>query len=160
MWVTIRTNSLSAPVVTRGVELVNKEGGVTQKTFWRGVLVVFLCLALAAPVDAQILSPSYGKIENTAIIGGAVAVVAVVVIVAVVVTRKKKITGCVHAGDNGLSIMNEKDKLTYELAGNTAGIKAGGRVTLQGKKLKSKDKAKPLTWQVDKLTKDFGSCRP
>lgn len=134
---------------------------MTQKTLWRGALVVLLCVALAMPLDAQQnIGPSFGGLEAAAI-AAVVLVAGVIIIVIVVVTHgKKTITGCVNPGDNGMSVTDEKDKQIYKLSGNTADIKSGHRVTLKGKKMKSKDKAKPLTWQVDKLTKDFGLCHP
>ena len=59
-----------------------------------------------------------------------------------------------------MSVTDEKDKRTYALSGNTADIKAGDRVTLQGKKSNSKAANAPLGWQVNKETKDLGACQP
>ena len=131
---------------------------MTQKTIWRGALVLLLCVALATPVQAQ----SSGKIVNVGpIIGGAVAGIAGAVIVVVMLAHKKKtITGCAVAGDSGLSVLDEKEKSTYKLSGNTAGIQAGERVSLRGKKAKSKDRGSVLTLQVEKLARDFGPCHP
>jgi hypothetical protein len=95
---------------------------------------------------------------------GIVAVAAAVVVITVVVvhesTKKKAITGCVNSGDNGMSVTDEKDKRIYTLSGNSAGIKPGDRVTLQGKKVKAKGANAPLAWEVNKVTKDFGACQP
>ena len=45
------------------------------------------------------------------------------------------------------------------LSGNTAGIKPGDRMTLQGKKIKP-NSSNTLTWETKKITKDFGACQP
>ena len=134
---------------------------MSPKIFWRGLLVSLLCLSLAVPVRAQFFPPGT-KFPSAkgAVIGAAVGVAAIVIILAVVLTHKQKITGCVSGNDSGMSVTDEKEKVAYTLSGNTAGIKAGERVTLQGKKAKSKDKGSAPTWQVDKLTKDLGSCHP
>jgi len=52
---------------------------------------------------------------------------------------------------------DEVGKRTYMLSGNTTAIRAGDRVTLEGK-LKSKG-ATPI-FEVRSLGRDFGLCRP
>ena len=120
-----------------------------------------LCVALATPARAQ--QNSLNDIGRNIVIG-IVAVTAALVVIAVVVvhesTKKRRITGCVTSGDNGMTVVEEKDKRIYALSGNTAGIKPGDRVTLQGKKAKPKDASTPLTWEVKNETKDFGACQP
>lgn len=59
-----------------------------------------------------------------------------------------------------MSVSDEKNKRIYALTGNTADIKPGDRVTLQGKVAKRKDANAPLAWEVNKETKDFGACQP
>jgi hypothetical protein len=136
---------------------------MSQKTFWRGVLVGLLCVALATPARAQNGSGkplvSYKGSDNTAAASGAaVGVVGATAIITLVLTHKKKITGCVNALYEGMSITDEHDKQTYELLGSTTDFKAGERVCLQVKRIKSKDKGSAPTWQVEKLIKDYGSC--
>jgi hypothetical protein len=131
---------------------------VTSKQFWCGVLIVVLAVVLAKPAEAS------GYPNAGAIVGGIAAVAAAVVIVAVVIihksTAKRTITGCINAGENGMSVTDEKDKQSYSLAGNTTGIKPGDRMTLQGKKIKTKSAAKTLVWETKRVTKDFGVCQP
>jgi hypothetical protein len=131
---------------------------VTRKNLWRAVLIVVLSVVLATPVKAN------GFPSAAGFIAGAVAAVAAVVIVTVVVvheaSKTRRITGCVKSGENGMSLMNETDKRTYMLSGNTIDVKPGDRVTLQGKKVKPKGADKPLAWEVKKETKDFGACQP
>jgi hypothetical protein len=137
------------------------EDSVTQKLFSRGVLIVAVCVVLAIPVQAQ--PYSFNNLGRNVVIGIVAVSVAVVVIAVVVVheSRKKRtVTGCVASGANGMSVTDEKDKRIYALSGNTADIKVGDRVTLQGKNAKSKDAKAPLAWDVNKETKDFGACQP
>jgi hypothetical protein len=135
------------------------EDSVTQKFFWRGVLIVALCVALAIPTRADTLS---NDARNGII--GIVAVSAALVVITVVIVhesrKKRTVTGCVTSGANGMSVTDEKDKRIYALSGNTSDIKPGDRVTLHGKKVNPKDANAPLAWEVNKETKDFGACRP
>jgi hypothetical protein len=135
---------------------------VTSKYLWRGVLIVALSVALSASAEAQAGFPkTTGSGTMVAVVVG---VVAAVVIVAVVVihksSKKRTITGCVNSGENGMNMTDDKDKRFYALSGNTAGIKSGDRMTLQGKEIKPKDAGKTLVWETRKITKDFGVCQP
>jgi hypothetical protein len=121
-------------------------------------LIVALCAALAIPVKAN------GFPSEAGVVAGIVAVAAAVVVITVVVvhesTKKRTVTGCVASGANGMSMTDEKDKRIYALSGDTADIKPGDRVTLQGKKAKPKGASAPLAWEVNKETNDFGTCHP
>ncbi len=130
-----------------------------QKFLWRGVLIVALCAVLAIPAHADQL----GDDIRNAVIGIVAVSVALVVITVVIVheSRKKRtVTGCVISGANGMSVTDEKDKRIYTLSGNSADIKPGDRVTLQGKKAKPNGANAPLAWDINKETKDFGACQP
>jgi hypothetical protein len=59
-----------------------------------------------------------------------------------------------------MSLTDEGDQRIYVLSGNTTGIKAGERMSLQGKKINSNDTGKPLGWKTDTIVKDFGVCQP
>jgi hypothetical protein len=140
----------------------HKEDGVTQKIFLRGVLVIALCVVLAAPAAAQTGNSGYGY--QGPILGPILAVAAALVVVIVVVVhesrKKRMITGCVNSGENGMSVTDEKVKRVYALSGNTTDIKPGDRVTLRSKKVNPNGANKPLTWKVSMETKDFGACQP
>lgn len=138
------------------------EDNVTSKYFWCGVLIVALSLALSTSAQAQ---SGGGKIvSNGTIAGVIVGVVAAVVIVAYVVihesSKKRSITGCVTPAGKGMSVTDERDKRSYALSGDTADIKPGDRMTLQGKKIKPKDAGKPLLWETKTISRDFGVCQP
>jgi hypothetical protein len=132
-----------------------------QKYFWRGIWIVAFCVILATPARAA-TDELHDQIRNAVIGIVAVAAALTVIIVVVVHESKKKrtVTGCVTSGANGMSVADEKDKRIYSLSGNTADIKLGDRVTLQGKKAKRKDASAPLTWEVNKETRDLGVCQP
>ena len=135
---------------------------MTSRSLWCGVLIVALSAALSSGAEAQ---TGGGKIvSNGTIAGVIVGVVAAVVIVTYVVihesTKKRSITGCVIPAGNGMSVTDEKDKRSYALSGNTTDVKAGDRVTLQGKRIKPKDAGKAVAWETKTISKDFGACQP
>lgn len=132
---------------------------MTQKSAWRGVLIIVLCVALSAPARAN----TSLKTAATEIVIGIVAVAAATTVLVVVLIHKSKksaITGCVNPGESGLTITDEKDKQTYALSGNTVAIQPGSRMKLQGKKVKSKAGDKTLVWETKTVAKDFGACQP
>jgi F0F1-type ATP synthase alpha subunit len=139
---------------------------VTSKYVWCGVLIVALSVALSSSAEAQ----TGGKkiVSNGTIAGVLIGAAAVVGIVAYVVihesTKKRSITGCVIPAGGGMSLTDEKDKRSYALSGNTADVKAGDRVTLQGKRIKAKDGGKAIgkvvAWETKTISKDFGACQP
>ena len=83
----------------------------------------------------------------------------VVTIVIVHYSKKRSITGCVSSGPNGMTVTDENDKRIYALSGDTAGVKPGERMRLQGSKITSNG-GKPLGWDTRKINKDFGVCQP
>jgi hypothetical protein len=106
-------------------------------------------------------------LDNTArnIVIGIVAVTAAVaVVITVVIMHESKkdrtITGCVSSGGIGMTIADERDKQVYALSGNTAAITPGDRMSLKGKKAKSKGTNHTLVWVTTNVNKDFGVCQP
>lgn len=71
--------------------------------------------------------------------------------------KPASVKGCVTNGANGLELASTGDKLTYELAGDTSGIKAGELVKVKGKKKHPKGSANS-TFTVSQLSKDYGPC--
>ena len=129
-----------------------------DKHFWRGILIVVLTVALARPARAS-------EAETVLIVvavATAVAAIATVAIVSIVQHRHKKIviTGCVSSGENGMTLTDEEDRRSYSLSGETAGVKPGDRMKLQGKRLKRKRSNKTQVWETAKIVEDFGVCRP
>jgi hypothetical protein len=68
------------------------------------------------------------------------------------------LTGCAVSTANGYELQSQGDQMTYALVGEVAGIKSGDRVRVSGKKEK-KSVGANKQFIVEKLSKDFGSCR-
>jgi hypothetical protein len=130
---------------------------MTHRGLWCAVLIVALTLVAAKPAVAE---QSLQTISNEIVIGIVVVAVALGVTATLLIlhySRKATITGCVNSEGNGLSVTNEKDKRQYVLSGSTAGIKAGDRMTLSGKR---KQDGKAFALEVQKVSHDFGACQP
>lgn len=127
-------------------------------------LIIALSFVLCMPAEAQGFGGGLGQIgpSKGAIVGaivGVVAAVAVVIIVAIHYSKKRTITGCVKPAQNGMIVNDEKDKLVYSLSGDTADVKPGERMTLQGKRIKP-NAGTPLGWEITKIRTDYGVCQP
>jgi len=127
---------------------------MAQKCFWCGIVIVALTVGLAVPAKA--VDP-----EGVLIIIAATAVAAAITVVTLdsVHHRRKKIvvTGCVIAGEKGMTLTDDEDRKIWFISGNTPGIKPGDRMTLQGKKVKGPDKTR--VWEAREVIKDFGVCQ-
>jgi hypothetical protein len=124
-----------------------------------------LCLLLSLPTFAQ--TGGFGGFGNIGPSKG--EVVAIIVSVAAIIAgggfliyhethKHPSITGCVASGADGLTLKNEKDKKVFALSGDFAALGVGERGTLKGKKVK--DSNGKASFQVEKLTKDYGKCNP
>lgn len=138
--------------------MVREEDDVIAKYSRLGILIVVLSVVLAKP--ARAVNPERVLIVVAA--ATAAAAIAAVVIIATVQHRHKKIviTGCVTSGENRTTLIDEEDGRSYTLSGETAGVKPGHRMKLQGKKLKRKRSNKTQLWETDIVVGDFGVCRP
>jgi hypothetical protein len=134
---------------------------VTQKGFWRVLLVAVIGLALAIPARAD--SDTLNNNARNIAIGIGVAAAAVIVVLVIVIhheaVKGRTITGCVSSGAGGMTITNEKDHRVYALVGGTEGIVAGERMKLHGQRLYPPGDAMP-SWETTKVARDFGVCRP
>ena len=130
-----------------------------QKSIWRAVLIVALSLVLATPAKADNLDNAARNI----VIGIVAVTAAIAVVITVVIMHESKkdrtITGCVKSEGNGMTITDERDQQIYALTGNTVGITPGNRMSLKGKKAKSKGDHQRV-WVATSMTKDFGVCHP
>jgi hypothetical protein len=66
------------------------------------------------------------------------------------------VSGCVQPADDGLRLVDEKNKKSYVLAGNALILKPGQRVELKGQKATNESGSQ--TFEARKLVKDLGSC--
>jgi hypothetical protein len=121
-------------------------------------LVLVALLLDSHPAEAQsggrIGGPSGGQVAAAVV--GAAAVIVVIAVVVVHARRPPTITGCAVSGPNGLTLENDSDHQSFALSGETAGIKAGDRVRVQGKKQKANGAARGFT--VLNLKHDYGAC--
>jgi hypothetical protein len=133
---------------------------MTSKCAWCGVLIVVLGLALAQLAEAQLINGQVGPSGGPIVVGIVVTAVALVVATVLVIhySKKRAITGCVISGESGMTLTDEKDKQIYTISGNTADIKPGDRMKLQGKKVKPKAVDKTLVWEASQVTKNYGAC--
>ena len=97
-------------------------------------------------------SGGYKSSTGIAIGAGAAAGVAI----AYLALHKTSVVGCVESSTDGVKLMNEKDRKTYSLAPGSEDLKPGQRVELKGKK--TKESSGKLSFQVQKLAKDYGAC--
>lgn len=67
-----------------------------------------------------------------------------------------RVTGCVQPADDGMRLLDEKNKKTYALVSGDVYLKPGERVLLKGKT--SKSDGGTQTFTAKKLIKDLGSC--
>ena len=94
---------------------------------------------------------------------GAVAIIAVVGVGAGIgiyflVHHNHSLTGCASVTPDGLRLQTQGDDRSYSLVGEIAAIKPGDRVRVSGKK-QNKDGGGAQLFLVEKVAKDFGSCK-
>ena len=107
-------------------------------------------------VDVRPAKADELKNAVTAVIVAIVVVsVGVTVGIVLLVKRAPTVTGCAADGTDGLELQTE-DKQTYRLMGDIAGIHAGDRVHVKGRKRKDKGQ---LTFLVEHTPKVLGSCQ-
>ena len=123
----------------------------------KSILIAVLCVTLARPARSETLTAARDQIVIGIVAVGAGIGVLVTLLVLHARHQHRVVTGCVSPRITGMSLTDEKDKRTYELAGDTAGVKPGDRMTLEGK---PKETSKTLVLEVHKVTGDFGACQP
>jgi hypothetical protein len=126
----------------------------------RTSVALALCLLLVLPAFPQTggqIGPSKGEVVGI-IVGAAAAITVVGILIYRETHKHPSITGCVANGTDGLNLKNERDKKIYTLSGDSSALRVGDRVALKGKKIK--DSGGKLSFQVEKLTKDYGTCNP
>jgi hypothetical protein len=117
-----------------------------------------LLLFVPAEAPAQMYfgggtSGDYGMGQALGIAAGVAVVVGVVYLV---VHERHTITGCVQAVDGTSTLVDEKEKRKYTLIGSA--LQTGERLKLRGKRVKENDGN--LTFRVERITNDYGACKP
>ena len=99
-------------------------------------------------------TPSYGSGKAIGI--GVAAAAAGAGVLYLALHHGSSVTGCVRSGDDGLNLVDEKNKKSYVLLPGGADVRPGERVELKGKK--STGEGKGQTFQAKKLVKNLGAC--
>jgi hypothetical protein len=154
------------------VLLLREEYPMNMKCICREILIAGLIVTLsmvpftnavaqsrAAKPRPESSLPTKGQVDG-AVAGIVVGIVATTAVVVYLLMRKPTITGCVTSGQNGMTLTAENGTHPYALAGNTAGVTPGNRMKLAGKKEKSTANSSPVVWDTEKVSKDYGACRP
>ena len=115
-------------------------------------LVCVLLLFSSKPAKADTLQTDAVLI----VVGIALIASAITVGVVLAIKHKPTLHGCAASGPDGLELRNTGDSLTYQLIGDVAGLKAGDRVRVNGKKKKVDGGA--MQFIVEK-SKDYGACQ-
>ena len=108
------------------------------------------------PLFTGSIGPSTGEIVGI-LVGIAAVGAGIGVGIYFAVKHNHSVTGCARSTSDGMTLTTESDKQTYPLTGEVAGIKAGNRVRVSGKKAKEKSSG-ARKFLVEKVSKDFGSC--
>jgi hypothetical protein len=139
-----------------------------EKGFFMGRMIRFamaipVAMLLAGPAFAQYgtgtgstgsSTPSYGSGKAIGIGVGAAAGGAVVLYL--IIHQGSSVTGCVQSGNDGLSLVSDKDKKSYRLLPGGADVQPGEKVELRGKK--SQAGTTGQSFQPKKLVKNLGAC--
>ena len=130
------------------------------------VMICFLVVTTSESGQALHSHPSSSGFGFTPTKGEWAAIIAIVAAVGVgvgfgiyfAVHHGHTLTGCAATSSDGLQLVTDGGGQTYALGGDVAGIKAGDRVRISGKKDK-KAGAAARPFEVTKLSKDFGPCK-
>jgi hypothetical protein len=112
------------------------------------------CASAFAQYSGGTSTPSYGKGKAAAVGVGAAAAGAGVLYLTL--RHRGQLTGCVQGGDDGFSLVDNKNHQTYSLMPGAADLRSGQIVELQG--ARSKDSQGVQTFRVNKVVKILGSC--
>ena len=156
------------------MKTIQKTSGVSssEKRFSMGRTIRFAIgisvgMLLAGPAFAQYgggtgtgtgstgsSTPSYGSGKAIGIGVGAAAGGAVVLYL--IIHQGSSLTGCVQSGNDGLTLVTDKDKKSYRLLPGGADVQPGEKVELRGKK--SQAGTTGQSFQPKKLVKNLGAC--
>jgi hypothetical protein len=123
----------------------------------RVVLIIALSFALAAPAPAESVNAAGDQVVAAIVVVSAAVAVGVIFLILHEKHKTIPITGCVTSEASGMKLTDEKDRRIYPLSGETAGVKPGDRMTLEGKRQAD---GKKSIFEVRRATKDFGVCPP
>jgi len=123
----------------------------------RWALIAVLCVALATPGRAETITAARDQLIIGIVVVGAAIGVGITLLMLHGKHKNNALTGCVGSAPGGLNVTEEKDKRVYALSGDPPGLKAGDRMTLEGRR---KNSGNALVFEVRSVTKDLGACPP
>ena len=133
---------------------------IARRAAWKRLftltLILLMCLCATQSANANVGYASDGKAA-----GVIIAIVGVGVLIGVgvyfAVHHGHTLRGCTSGSPQAaLQLLNEGDGQSYRLSGDVAGIKAGERIRVSGKKAKHGGAAPQFL--VSKVSKDYGAC--
>jgi hypothetical protein len=110
------------------------------------------------PGSPGYVAPSGGYGSGKAIGIGAGAAAGGATVLFLALHHRGMVSGCVQPADDGLRLVDEKNKKSYVLTTNALILKPGQHVELKGQK--SRNESGEQTFAAKKLVKDLGSCGP
>jgi hypothetical protein len=122
----------------------------------RVVLIALLSVAFSAPSRAESVQAAGDQIVIGIVVVSAAVAVGVTLLILHQKHKNSEITGCVTAGVNGMSVMDDKNKRVYALTGDPAGIKPGDQMALDGKR--RAESGKMPVFEARSVIKDLGVC--
>jgi hypothetical protein len=131
---------------------------VPTKPLWTAILIVTLSLVLATPARAASLETEGDLIVLGIVVVSAAVAAAVTVLVLHQKHKNAAITGCVTSMTGGLNLIDDKDKRSYMLSGMPPGVKAGDRMTIEGRRRAGSGNTR--IFEARSVTHDLGLCQP
>jgi hypothetical protein len=128
-----------------------------MRNLWRVVLIGVLCMALATPGRAESINAAGDQLIIGIVVVSAAIGVGITLLILHHKHKTSTVTGCVGSGPGGMNVTDDKDKRVYALSGNPPGLKAGDRMTLEGRR---KNSGTALVFEARSVTKDLGACPP
>lgn len=122
---------------------------------WRVVLIAILTFALARSGQAETIDAARDQLVTGIVVVSAAIGVGVTLLVIHERHKMTRISGCVVSGANGMTVMDDKDKRTYALSGDPAGVKPGDRMTFEGKRKTANNMP---VFVARRVMQDLGTC--
>jgi hypothetical protein len=129
---------------------------MTMKSAFRFILTAALLFVLPNSSHAQFSQIGHIGPSGAEVAGAMAGVVGTTGLIVYLTLHKPTIIGCVQSIGGKSSLVDEKDKRTYALTGDHLDLKAGQRMKLKGKKIKTRDS--DSTFLVKRVDHDYGVC--
>ncbi len=121
-----------------------------QDTVVRALTAIAIGTILLVPARAETLDTAGKQLYAGIAVVGVGAVVGVIFLVRHENRKTRSITGCVASGPAGMTLKSKNGRV-YALSGDSTAIRAGDRLTLEGKR-------KGKVFDAQRVKQDFGAC--